>query len=930
EHGELTHKQTFRREVVARNWKDLIERMYERKHLAFSMAGMFLRVPNWLLREIGVLQHEVRLEGDLLHAGARRLPVGPDPEAPGSMRIGDLAYAVEGAVFDLGALLARPSIWLGNEALRRWLGEEAFLALVSRRRKAAADLRIDPRRWTPPPPERIPELLRAVEATEASFRSLHAAGELLRAERPEARRAIAHLHAGLVAPQGDHVALCRALLRRAADAPDEDVRRRAFRVLLPDEEPGRTLETLGRFLDRMGAYALRDEDLADLGERGLTEAQVGELLAHLSSAATGPALADASGRRRLIGAMRLLTATANAHPLYFARVRAPLAHLTLHDDAEVAARAGEEVDRLRRGFSNWIGPNLRLAIDPATGKEYGWRDALVLDDSVSEPARTHLINSMEESTLVRASVFLLSRGVLLSLADIPPGGVSVSLLGRDHGKSVYRISIQTRSRETFDLAANLAEDMTFAELRQEVSWLLAAGAPPPLVETFGGYFAEWGMFTEEFIPGETVERQVTRLAQQGEIRRLKLLWPFVAWNALERHVRFWDRTGRRFALRTPAPSAFIVPSHDYHTGARLVSLSDRSPCSTLEEVLDRFEGAFMERVEAAYPDVRGDVDDGILLSAVVEALGLERGLALLAETAQASRRSVSIAAFLETVGASGYTPQQVFFAVRRYARWLEVNPEATLEAQGKMAGELWGTYRLSDLEAAWPDTRIRFFRRTVFARARPDLAAALDRLMARARALPAGGLDLEGQVAALRGAVRPTAEEDYFLARMTFRYLAPGDDVSLISVPSGGQVVTEVAVGHADQSGARFTVRPPVSPREVARLLHLFHESNLAVTFTNEHEFLIALDGKERVIGGVFYRLVGPERAHMDKIVVARQSRSKGVSDGIMGELERRLRARGVAKLETGYYQPEYLARFGFRTDPGSGGLVRDLGPAAP
>ena len=33
--------------------------------------------------------------------------------------------------------------------------------------------------------------------------------------------------------------------------------------------------------------------------------------------------------------------------------------------------------------------------------------------------------------------------------------------------------------------------------------------------------------------------------------------------------------------------------------------------------------------------------------------------------------------------------------------------------------------------------------------------------------------------------------------------------------------------------------------------------------------------------------------------------------------------------LETGYFQPDYLARFGFRTDPASGGLVLDLGADA-
>jgi hypothetical protein len=543
------------------------------------------------------------------------------------MRIGDLAYAAAGTVFDLGALLSRPALWLGNEALRRFLGEEAFVSLVSRRRRGAGEVRVDARWWPPPEPGRVKDLLEAVEKAEPSFRSIHAAGELVRAERPEARRAIAHLHVGLGSPQPGHAALCRALLRRAADAPDEDVRRRAFRALLPNEEPGETLETLRLFLDRMGPLALRDEDLADLGERGLADAQLQALLEHLASDRANAEPADGSDRRLLIGAMRLVTATAIAHPLWFARVRIPLARLTLHDDPEIAARAGEELDRLRRGFSNWIGPNLRLAIDPQTGAEYAWKDVLVFDPNVPPAAQHHLLQALEDTTIVRASVFLLGRGVLLSLADIPPGGAAVSLLGRQHGKSVYRLSIHTRAREVFDLAINVADDMNFAELRQEVSWLLAAGAVPPLVEQFGGYFAEWGIFTEEFIPGDTVERQVARLVRQGESRRIRSLWPFVVWSALEGYVRFWDRTGRRLALREPSPAAFIVPSHDYHSGARLVSISDRTPCTTLDELLERFERAFVARLETSRPELKGDVGDELLLSAVIEALGLERGVA---------------------------------------------------------------------------------------------------------------------------------------------------------------------------------------------------------------------------------------------------------------------------------------------------------------
>jgi long-subunit acyl-CoA synthetase (AMP-forming) len=924
EHGELTLKHTFKREVVEKSWKELIDKMYEQKHLAFPIEGGFLRIPNWVLREMGVLQHEVTHKDGLLRAGDRTLRVGAAPEAPGAVRIGDLAYGGEGTVLDLGGLLSRPSLWLGNDALRRFVGDEAFLSLTARYRKGGGDLRIDPRLWIAPAQERLWELLRAIEG-EPTMLTLHAAGELLRAERPEARRAIEHLHLGIRSDRPERAGRSRSLLRRAADAPDEDVRRRAFRVLFPHEEPAETIETLRRFLDRMGPFVLRDEDLASLPEQGITEAQVHALLDFLASdLALGPPR-DASDRRLVVGAMRLVAATAIAHPLQFSHARVPLARLALHDDREVAARAGEELDRLRRGFSDWIGPNLRLAIDPKTAAEYGWRDVLAFDANVPPAAQHHLLQALEDTTVVRASVFLLGRGVLISLADIPPGGAAVSLLGRQHGKSVYRLSIHTRANETFDVAINVADDLSFAALREEVSWLLACGAPPPLVEHFGGYFAEWGIFTEEFIPGETVERQVARLVRSGEPKRIRGLWPFVVWTSLELHVRFWDRTGRRHALREPSPAGFIVPSHDYHSGARLVSISDRSPCTGLDELIDRFERSFVRKLEASRPELRGEVDDDLLLSAVIEALGLERGTALLSEAASSSPRAVAIETFLERLRHDGFSPKRVHFAAKRFGRWLEVNPAATFEAQARMLGDQWGTYRLAEVEETWPDTRLRFFRKTVFADAREPLATALDRLMQRARALPPGGLDLEEAVAALRGATEPTAEEDSFLARLAFPYLAPSDDVALVTMPAGDHYVTEVVVALSDADGERYTVRAPVSPREVAKLLHMFHDSNLAVKFTADHEFLLCLDARESVIAGLFYKEDAPGRAYMEKIVVARKYRMKGVGQGLMNELLRRLAARGMAKLETGFFQPEYFVRYGFRTDPTSGGLVADV-----
>jgi GNAT superfamily N-acetyltransferase len=148
-------------------------------------------------------------------------------------------------------------------------------------------------------------------------------------------------------------------------------------------------------------------------------------------------------------------------------------------------------------------------------------------------------------------------------------------------------------------------------------------------------------------------------------------------------------------------------------------------------------------------------------------------------------------------------------------------------------------------------------------------------------------------------------------------------------MPAGGHTITEVVATVAGAAGERFSVRGPVSPREVARLLHMFHDANLHVAFTAEHEFLLCLDDHETPVGGLFYSQPSPDRVHMEKLVVARRHRGAGIADGLMQEFFRRLAARGVRRLETGYFQPEYLAKFGFRTDPTSGGLVRDVEPGA-
>lgn len=927
ENGELTPKLTFKRQVVRDRYRHLWEPMYRERFIAFDVDHAELRIPNWLLRDMGVVKGNLSLRGGKLHALDRQLTLAADLERPGALRIGDLTYETSDSHLDLGVLLADPSIWMGNDELRCFFGDETFLALTTRKRETTRTVKLASSSGAVPDEPRTRELLAEVASSDATIASVHAAAVLLRLGGTPAADAVRHLEKGLTQPHTEIPHLSRAVLLRTVDAGDSEVARLAFRALLNGPSEDQLVGTVRRFVERFGAHLLRDEDLESVAENGLPDTHVQVLVDSLSERANvgangGPL--DRVERDVIVGTMRIVGAYAVVQPSWYARVRFPLARLTLHADPTVADNAGEQLDQLQLGFRVRIGTNVRRAVDPGTGEEYGWRDVVVFDDDVPAAHQDLILRATTDTTMIRESVFLFGKGVLLNLAEIPRRSLWVSHLGTKHGKSVYRLSIQTRARGSFDVALNLAESLPVAEMREEIRWLMSAGDEPPLVELFGGYFPEYGIFTEEFIPGETVDRQVARLVRVGSIDRLRNLWPFLVWSALGAHIDFWDRSGRTIALAAPSPSNLIIPSHDYHVGARLISISDRVACTEFDDLLQRFERSFVEPMVTATPELANLISPVILLSAFIETLGLDRGKQLL-QSVRGGAYAKAVEAFLEGLEARGYTPKRVYFASQRYGRWLAVTPQATVEARGDMVRELWDTYRLDQVEAVHPDTRIRFFRHTVFREARDAVASQIDRLMVQLRVQRLGRQAMSEQVAAIRGSCRPTEEEDYFLARMAFPHLRPSDQASLISLPAGHTKVTDVVVTLRDTDGVAFRVRGPVSPRDVGALLGLFHKANLVVTFAPEHEFFLAVDENEHVIGGLFYRQVGADHVFLEKIAVSRRHRKRGISDGLMREFMKRMKSRGMTAVITGYFRPEYLLRFGFRPEARFGGLVRDL-----
>ncbi len=396
-------------------------------------------------------------------------------------------------------------------------------------------------------------------------------------------------------------------------------------------------------------------------------------------------------------------------------------------------------------------------------------------------------------------------------------------------------------------------------------------------------------------------------------------------------VDFWQRTGRSCEIAELSPCDIIVPTHDYHRGSRIVSLSVRCDHRGILSMLDSFKTRFVRSVEQEFPDLEGVVGWDVVFSSLLEVVGEQEGLAAYAlaletEAGAPEELRSALRHYVSTVRGRGFLPMRLYFATKRYRRWAQLNEDATPQARARTLQEFYGTYGLDQLARSYPEVRLRFFRETVFRDSSPELAQGLDDLIRSARAGEMREGELAGAVADLRNRLKLEPGDDYFLARIPFAYLRPEDSVDFVSSDLGGEYQSEIVVTLEDLDGNIFRVRHALIPKEVERLHRLFLAAKLDVRFGPEHRYLVAISDREQIIGGIYYTVEeSGTAAHLEKIVVAEPYRRKGVADGLMKQFFNRLRAAGVHTLTTGFFRPEYFYSYGFKIERRYAGLVKEL-----
>jgi len=375
----------------------------------------------------------------------------------------------------------------------------------------------------------------------------------------------------------------------------------------------------------------------------------------------------------------------------------------------------------------------------------------------------------------------------------------------------------------------------------------------------------------------------------------------------------------------------VVPTDDFVSGVRIVSVTRRRPHHGLLPMLRAFREEFVAQAEEQYPFLEGSVGWPVVFSSVLEVVGEDEGLDLLRralDDADDSERDVgqALCEYVNVVHERGFIPMRLFFAVERYRRWLKLTADATPQARALTLRELYDTYGLQRLAKSYPEIRVQFYRETVFRNRSATLDTGLKSIVRTMRNGQLSPDDLIDAVDELRTEQQLDHDDDYFLARLSYPHLRPHDEADFVRLELGGRRQSDLVVTLEDTESAVFRVRHALNPKEIERLLRLFLAAKLDVRFRMEHQYLVAINERSHIIGGIYYEVDEETRsAHLEKVVVAERYRGKRVAHGLMSELINRLRSAGIKLLTTGFFRPDYFYPYGFRVEKRHAGLVKDL-----
>ena len=945
EYGELTRKETYKRNIILKNFTEIIDTLYEKIYTSLMCEGFEIRIPNWLIREKGVIPSDILWDGKTVSIRNETKSLVIQLNS-GIVHIGDFSYIINKEFVDLETLMISPYLWVGNQALVDFIGSIVFR--ISRF-EITSDIQLNVRslpwgdgRFPKTPNEKRENIS---QRKVSSLQLLHESAIVLHHPKNDNMvSAMNHLHQDLENNTGDFKEIVHKVLLRLQFHPSQDIQIKSLEYLLSHISGSAFLAFLTSICERL--KKTDNIKKIDFDVQRIQQEHFDALLKYVITKRLEEKSLNAKKQAFLCFLLKIIAIYGVLHPKSYIWARVELVRWELSGaQKQVLSTVKKAIVTLTSGFREWVGVDRHLAIDPDTDDEYSWGDTILFEKNVEEESRKKLMEAMGNTVLLQETIFLLSNHRLIRLEDIPKNGIWVSFLGSNHGKSVFRVLVQTRSSDSYNFVINLDENLGKLFVQDEIRWLITTGSSiygPKLVEDFGGYWSKYGLYTEEYIPGETLYQHLERNREEIEsgkaADRWQMQWLHFVWNGLMAYMDFWYRTGYVLYSANPSTKNLIIPRYDYATGTRLISISDRKHFTTISDFVFTLYGRFIITSEQNYPGLKRMGGWEVLFTALLQVVTVKQGLEFLMDLQEEFQKKTikqkgeslgllqdQITSFIDEVNENGILTKQVVFASLRYQRWFELNPKASVQARGSILQELYKDYCLRDLLDDYPETRIRFFLMSCFKDSNPELIDELFSLQKKLRARTVTLEDLGSHLHHIHENITLTKEEEFFLTRLLFEHLDAAEEGELIVWETGSKSRLDLISLAEDSTGERYRIRPPFKPKEIARFHSLLGEANLPGIFQPQHEFLLLINSNNQMVGGVYWKKAEGKTAYIEKIVIRYPYRKRHLSLKLLKELFNRLRDQRYKYVTIGFFQAGLFYKLGFQINQKFGGLVKEL-----
>ncbi len=930
ERGELTPKGSFNRKTIQENFSEVIESLYRRDFVELEVGQLTVRIPRWFFRDLGILEPDIvaRKEGLLNRRAQHFLPIIPQPES-GLVRIGDLEYSLKGNRIDLGLFSRHPMLWVSNPSLIGFCPckEGWDLALKG----VSPQVYIPWRKEGEYAPTAIvtPTSIRDAGLIEVNRICTTA----LFASNSGAKDAIQDLEMVLEAAGRRLMGVIHRRLEALARHPSLEVRCLAYKIfLLKGPVPNYRTEMASFLLS--GLPFLSEDSIEAIANAKIERARLDALRMRLLKYRTQLQWpAPSSMREQLKGIFTLLVTFVRHHPEYYVPIRAELVSwILLQEDPAVSHSAQEHLSELVAWFEAYLEENT------PDNEPHRWEGRLVFQDRISEDEIRRLEKALVGTTFLKQSIMLAFEDRGVEIAEIPPNGIWIAQVFSFLQAQVYRLAVNTRSGKHYDLLLATAADTEEASVLETTYWMLALGGrveSRPVVRLFGCFRPELGAFSMAMVNDLTAWERVRAMTGETfvEFHPTKAHWRNLLVRGMAAFFKGWEQSDMRIVPGPTSPANVVVPAPDFRTGATILSLADwrpyRGPMSLVRPMIKNF---FLPTV-SYYPLIRTQLEISWIFDAAVEALGVPGAKAFLQEFRDTLETEEipelgehwtieeTLDTYLRKLEQSYHVPLPLQCAVERFLSWEESNPRATPSAKERQLKELHSLYRL---EAYGDMGRYTLYRRTYFAGAGSRTAAAFDHLLERMFRQPGTRPTHMVELSELQATLERDADRLVF-SRMVFpsgRSLKPLDVMAVGRQERGHVVVTSHV---RDRRGDRYTIREPIDPAEIGRLYRLYLDSGMPLSLGDQARYLLAMDGEERIVGGICYKLLEADVAHMDGLVIAGPLRGHGLGGELLEDFCYRLESQGITALNTHFISRPFLRAHGFRVDERWGGLVRFL-----